>query len=91
MNSSFKLIDGTLTGTTTPGPSELEYNSNEGVHHIPQTPRLEPHHQMQFTVISKTINGFKYYYQTLIILFNIIHLFTHRWFQVLLCSTNNSI
>ena len=30
-------IDGTLTGTTTPGQSVPEINGNEGVLHIPQS------------------------------------------------------
>ena len=30
-------IDGTLTGTTTPGQSEPESNGNEGLLHIPQS------------------------------------------------------
>ena len=59
--------------TTIYGQSGLESNGNEGVFHIPETARLE--HQMEFNVISKTINGFKDSYLTLIILFNIIHLF----------------
>ena len=50
LNSSFLSIDETLTGTTTPGQSGPENDSNEGVHNILQTPRLEPHHQMQFSV-----------------------------------------
>ena len=33
----FQLIDGTLTGTTTPGQNGPEINGNEGVLHIPQS------------------------------------------------------
>ena len=39
LNSSFLPIDGTLTGTTTPGQSGVWSNCNEGVLHIPQSPR----------------------------------------------------
>ena len=35
--------------------------------------------------------GFKYSYLTSIILFNNIHLFTVKWFQVFLSNINNSI
>ena len=38
-----------------------------------KTPEMEPHNQMQFNVIPNTLNGFKYSYLTLKILFNIIH------------------
>ena len=48
-------LDGGLTGTTTPVQSGLESNANEGVLHIPQTPRLEPHHQIQFSVIPRIL------------------------------------
>ena len=60
MNSTIWPIDGTLTGTTTLGQSGHESNGNEGVHHIPQTSRLELHHQMQFNVILKTLNQLYY-------------------------------
>ena len=46
LNSSMWPINGTLTGTTTPGQSEPESNGNEGVLHIPQTLEMEPHHQI---------------------------------------------
>ena len=35
----YLTIDGTLTGTTTPGFRELENNDNEGVLHFPQISR----------------------------------------------------
>ena len=66
-----------LTGATTLGQSGPESNGNGGVLHILWTVRLESHHQMQFDIIAWTLNGFKYSYLTLIILFNIIHLFAH--------------
>ena len=44
-----------------------------------QTLGLEPQYQKQFSVISRTLNGFKYSYLSLIILFNIIHSFAHSW------------
>ena len=68
----------TVTSTTTLGPSRPEINGNEGVLHISQTVRLEPHHQMHFNVILRTLNGFKYCYLTLIILFSIICSFGHN-------------
>ena len=77
LNSPIWPINETLTGTTILGQSGHENNVNEEVLHIPQTPRLEPHHQMQFSVIPRILNGFKTCYLTLIILFKIIHLFAH--------------
>ena len=62
----------TLTGTTSTGYSGLENNSNKGVLHIPHTSRLEPQHQMQSHVKPSSLSGFKYYYLTQWILFNII-------------------
>ena len=74
-------------GTTIYDQNGLESNGNEEVFHIPETARLE--HLMQFNVISKTINGFKYSLLTLIIIFNIIHLFAHLnclkyWYMMLI-------
>ena len=37
LNSYFLHLDGILTGTTTPGQSELEINCNEEVLYIPQS------------------------------------------------------
>ena len=71
------------------GQSGLESNGNEGRFHIPETARLE--YNMQFNVISKTINDFKDSCLTVIILFNIIHLFVVKWFKVLICITDISI
>ena len=45
-----------------PGQSTPENNDKKGVLHIPQTLRLVSHHQMQFNVILRILNGFKYYY-----------------------------
>ena len=78
MNTSIGSIDETLTGTTTPGESGPESNGNEEVHHITLPLRLEPDYQMKFNAISRALNGFKYCYLTLIILFN-IHSFVHSW------------
>ena len=50
-------MDGTLTGTTTLSQSGPGSNGNEGVVHIPQTPRLKPHHQIQFNVILITLRN----------------------------------
>ena len=56
LNSSLWPKDGTLRGTTTRGQSEPGSNGNEEVLHIPQTPELESLHQMQFSVIPKTLD-----------------------------------
>ena len=53
-NSSNQSIDGTITGIITQDQSGPWSNGNEGVLHIPQTPELEPHHQMHFSVIPRT-------------------------------------
>ena len=50
LNSSIWPIDGNQIGTTTPGHNGPESDGSEGVLHILQTPGLEPHHQMQFSV-----------------------------------------
>ena len=55
--SSIWPIDRTLTGTTAPNQSRPESNNYEEVFYIPQTPGLKPHHQMQFSVIPRTLNG----------------------------------
>ena len=52
MNSSIWPIDRPQTSTTTLGHSGP--GSNKRVLQIPQTPRLHPHHQMQFNAISRT-------------------------------------
>ena len=39
-------INGTLSGTTTPGLSETGCNDNEEVLRVPPNPWLEPHHQI---------------------------------------------
>ena len=77
MIEQFYLAYRILTVTTIPGQSETESNGNKEVIHITQTLRQEPHHQMQFNVIPRTLNGFKYCYLTLTILFNIIHSFAY--------------
>ena len=43
------LIKGTLIGNYHSDLRGPEKNGNEGLLHIPQTPRLEPQHQMQDT------------------------------------------
>ena len=45
-------IDGTLLSTTTPDQIGLAINVNENTLDISKVPELEPHHQMQFFVIS---------------------------------------
>ena len=44
----------TLISTTTLGQWRTGSNDNEGVLHTPQSPELEPHHRMQFSVIPRT-------------------------------------
>ena len=46
-----------IIGTITQGKSEPASNGCEGVLHILQTPVLELHHQMQFSIISQTLIG----------------------------------
>ena len=77
LNSSIWPIDETLTGTTTLDPGRPESKGNERILGIPQTLSLEPHHQVHFSVISRTLNGYKYCYLSLTILLDIIHLFAH--------------
>ena len=48
-------------------------------------------YSIQQSLIWTQLHGFKYCYLMLIILFYIIHLHTVKWFQILLCNTNNSI
>ena len=55
LNGSFWAIDGTQTNTICQGQHELGSNGNEEVLHIPQSSRLEPHPQMQFSVIYRTL------------------------------------
>ena len=57
INSSIWLIDGTLTGTTTPSQSEPGCNYIESVLHVPRTPVMQPHHQIRFSIISRTLWG----------------------------------
>ena len=46
----------------------------------------------QGNILHLQLNSFTYSYLTGIILFSINHLFAYmKWFQVLLCNTNNSI
>ena len=72
LNSSILSIDGTLTGTIS-----LD-QSNEGILHIPQTPRLKPH-QMQFNVI---LTIYKYIYSSLKKKINIFQWFKPQHDQV---------
>ena len=51
LNSSIWPISGIQTGTNSLGQSEPESNGDEKVFHVPQTPRWEPCHQIQFNVI----------------------------------------
>ena len=47
-------MDDSRTGISTLGQCGPESNGNEGVLHILKPPGLEPHHQMQFSVITMT-------------------------------------
>ena len=53
----FKQIDLTLTVTTTLDQSGPGRNHNEGVVHFLRSSELEPHHQIQFSVIPRTLLG----------------------------------
>ena len=44
-----------LTDTTTPGQSGSGSNNNEGVLHTSQSSEMEPHHQIQFSVLPRTL------------------------------------
>ena len=77
LNRSIWSIDGTLTGTITLGQNGPKSNGNNEVLHSLQTPKQEPYHQMLFNIIPRTLKGFKYCYKTLIIQFDINHLFSH--------------
>ena len=54
-DSSIWPIDDTLAGTTTPSQSGTENKGNGGALHIGQPPGLEPHYQMQFCIIPRTL------------------------------------
>ena len=60
IDSYIRPIDETLSDTTNLSKSESESTCNRGILHIPQTPRQEPHYQMSFNVMPRTLNGFKY-------------------------------
>ena len=77
MNNSFELFDGKLTVTTSQLSVRPEIKRNEEVLYIPQIPEMEPHKQMQFNFILKTVKRFKYYLATQMILCNIIHSSSH--------------
>ena len=71
--SSICPLDVTFAGITTLGQNGLKTNGNKEIFHIPQTPIMKPYHQVQFNIISRTSNGFKYYYLPLKVLLNSIH------------------
>ena len=73
-------IDETLAGITHPGQSEPENKENEGVLHISQTPRLEPHHQMQFNVTTRSSDILYYYMRVITKFIGLIYL--HRNYRV---------
>ena len=68
-------MDKTLQGTTTLDQSTTKNNGYEEVLHISQTPKPEPDHLMQFNIIPKTLNSFKYCDIILIIQYRLNHLF----------------
>ena len=51
LNSSFWPIDGTLTGSTTPGQSGPGSKRQRGTPHSPKDIGLTPHHQMQLSAL----------------------------------------
>ena len=59
MNSFIWPIDRILTGTTTPGQSELGVIAMKEYSTFPKAPGLELDHQIQFSVISRTLVGGK--------------------------------
>ena len=89
LNGSIWSVDGTLTGSTSSSRNGSGCNSNKGTMQTSQTQRLMPHHQMQFNLITMTLNGFRYYYLTLIILFDNNH--TVKLIQVYLSNLYSSI
>ena len=52
LNRSICPTDWTLTGTAAPGQSRSGCNDHERV--LPEASELEPHHQMQFSVLFRT-------------------------------------
>ena len=56
-NSSIWSIDKTLSGSTTPDQSWPWSNGNEGVLHIPKSPRKEPRHKVVWCHIRGTRFG----------------------------------
>ena len=56
-NSPIRPINEILTGTTTSGLSGPESNYDEAILHIPQTRKIQAHHQMELSVIDRTKEG----------------------------------
>ena len=55
-----QLIVRTLTGVTILVKNGPEIKDIERAIYISQTSRMKPHHQIGFSIISRTVNGFKY-------------------------------
>ena len=55
LNWSVWLRDRTLTDTTNPGHSGPGISGNEGFSAFPRSLELEPHHQIYFSVLPKTL------------------------------------
>ena len=53
LNSCIWGIDGGLTGTTTPGQNEPVKMTIKEYFPFPKAPGLEPHHQMQFSILPR--------------------------------------
>ena len=53
LNITIWLLDGTLTSITTLGQSKAGSDSKVGYSTLDRFPELEPHYQMQFSVIHK--------------------------------------
>ena len=69
----------TIRGVETESPPGLARTTVPSHPTFSKAPWLDPHHQMQFNVIPKTLNDFKNYFPTLIILLNIIYSFVDNY------------
>ena len=61
LNSLIWLTDGALTGTITPSLSGPESMATKEYSTLPKAPRPELYHQIQFSVISRTLVGWSYF------------------------------
>ena len=54
-HTSIRPINGAQTGATAPGKNRTGSNSNEAYFIFPKSPKLAPYHQIQFSVILRTL------------------------------------